>query len=288
MTEIFRAIGQAVGGAVKAIGPAVSRVPVAAGAPVVRAAPAAAGVAKEVGAGLGAVKELVPARSIIPKIAQNTVPFLAKVDMIAASGDGHKALSFLAFGNVRSEFAEQVAAKIPQTILRHDFVALEQLGPESMKGLTRDVAGLTIPKNVLDDPVFAQQFFNEFRGDVAKKKDLLKKGQITPEDYIKNRQQMLKESAMRAQEKKNKTPDEKELEEIKRKAALNAIRQQMLMWRQSVMQDKRLTPDAKQHALVRINKLESRLILQESIRWKGLSVVKALAVAAMYIEEVAS
>jgi len=101
---------------------------------------------------------------------------------------------------------------------------------------------------------------------------------------------MLRDSAGHAMEKL-KSPndkDEKELKEIKRKAAIEAIKMHMMEWRQSVLAeaDERLTSVAKQRALIRIDQLERKLVAKESMKWGGLSVVKTLALAVMYMQEV--
>src|SRR5579872_98455 len=137
---------------------------------------------------------------------------------------------------------------------------------------------------------FMMHFNKRLCKEVMQKKELLKNGTLTPEEYLFGREQMLRDSAGHAMEKL-KSPndkDEKELKEIKRKAAIEAIKMHMMEWRQSVLAeaDERLTSVAKQRALIRIDQLERKLVAKESMKWGGLSVVKTLALAVMYMQEV--
>jgi len=113
------------------------------------------------------------------------------------------------------------------------------------------------------------------------------KEEETPRQNAEKRQDMLKRSSEKAKKQHEaRQPSEKELEEIKRAAALEAIRRQMELWRTSVMVDRRLTPEAKTKALQRIDLLEKKLLIQESIRWDGLSLAKIIALATIWVQEV--
>jgi len=167
MPEVLGAVGQVAAGAVRAAVPAIAKAPVAAIAPVAQAAAPTAAITREIGAGLGAVKELAPA-SVVPKLVKTT-PFIAKVDMIAKSGDSHKALSMLAFGTVKNGFIENVASRLPESVLQHDFITLEKLGPEGIKGISAEIGKMDIPQHALDDPIFAQQFYDAFQQEVMQR-----------------------------------------------------------------------------------------------------------------------
>lgn len=298
MPEIVKAVGQVAAGVAEGVASSVIAAPAASIAPVAKAGMSVVTEAAK------ATKSLAP--DAVSKLAspsprevgrgesghvksetlreKSAVSFVAKIDMIASTGDGHKALSILAFGQMRSEFIEDVAAKLPSRVLQHDFIALEKISPKKLTGFADDIARLHIPKKFLTDPAFLEKFLNTLKKDVGENKESLKNGTLSPEEYMTQRQDMLEQSARKAMEKSSQ-PTNEDLERLKRQAAIEAIRRQMMAWRQSVAHDKRLTPDAKQRAIIRINRLEKRLLVQESVKWEGLSVMKVLALSVMYMQE---
>ena len=71
------------------------------------------------------------------------------------------------------------------------------------------------------------------------------------------------------------------LEEIKRKAALEAIRRQMQLSRQNIRADRRLSHDARRIAFQNVDRLEKRLLARENFRWRGAGIMKVLQLAAV-------
>lgn len=202
-------------------------------------------------------------------------------EAVAKTGDYHGALVALASG--RDEVMPEEA------LMQQDFLALEGMSPQQAARVVGSVDQLSLPKDIVDDPQFLALFAKEFGQEVAQQEALSEQGKLSKEDYAAMRQGMVQNSAERAMNARRKSSvSEKDLEEIKRKAAMDAIRQHMMLWRQSVMQDKRLTLEAKGIALQRVDKLEQRLLVKEAIRWDGMSVMKLVALASVWMQEVAS
>lgn len=206
-------------------------------------------------------------------------------DMVAKTGDYHGAMAQLAFGDMNEGFGTM--SELGDGVQR-DFQALEHMGPNQAGEVVQQAEGLQLPKDIVNDPQFLALFAEELGQDIAAQKSLLKEGKLSEEEYTAMRQSMLQRSAERAAgRREDSSVSENDLEELKRKAALEAIRQHMMLWRYSVMQDKRLTPEAKRLAIRRVDRLEQRLLVQEAIRWDGLSIMKMIALASSWMQEMA-
>lgn len=207
---------------------------------------------------------------------------------VAQQGGSHTALAQLAFGETTGNAAD-IAAKLPERILQQDFIDLEKMGPPAVQGLTKEVGELNLSKEVADNPEFLQNFGEEFGKNVAEQKALLEEGKLTPEEYMAVRKSLLESSVAKALSRA-KPPElsEENLEKIKREAAMKAIKQHMQQWRVSVRTDKRLSPDAKQNALRKIDTFEQRILVKEVMKWNGVSVMSLIALATAWIQDAAS
>ena len=204
--------------------------------------------------------------------------------MLAANGDYHSVMTKLAFGDPGETLMGN--AGDARALVEWDFLELKNMSPRTAGAVVQQVEGLQLPENMVGDPQFLALFTEELNKDMATQKALLKEGKLSEEEYVAMRQNMLQRSAARAAgRREDASVSENDLEAIKRKAALQAIRQHMMLWRYSVMKDKRLTPEAKQMALQRVDRLEQRLLVQEAIRWDGMSVMKLIALASVWMQE---
>jgi len=207
---------------------------------------------------------------------------------IAHQQGSHMALTQLAFGDVSGKTAD-VVAQLPERIMQQDFINLEKMGPQAVQGLTQEVGALGLGQEIANNPEFLQKFAEEFGKDVAEQKALLQEGKLTPDEYMAMRKSLLEKSAGKAFGKTEKSDiQEKDLERIKREAALQAIRQHMNLWRMSVRVDKRLSPEAKQHALHKIDVFEQKVLLKEVVKWDGVSIMSLIALATVWMQEVGS
>lgn len=282
--------GEIVVGAVEAVAQAASTM---AEMPV--AAISSVGVASaSIPQAIPAVSEAVTAVAQSSEIAQGlaasvgkSAPEVAMANAIetTASRSPHDAMRQLAFGE-DMESASSIELASEKSLLQQDFMSAEKMGSPAAQGLLKDVDALRLPQEVLEDPQFAKDFMDEFGAQLAQQKKLMEEGKLSPEEYAQQRAGLLQQSAEKVVSNRQiKSPEEKDLERIKREAAMAAIRQQMQVWRQSIMLDKRLSADAKNHALKRVDLMEKRLLIEQSIKWDGLSIIKLIALATVWIQE---
>ena len=288
VTGVVGGVAQAAGEAMSApVAVAASVGEVASSLPTV--ASAVTEIAPGVTEGLGAVRSAVIPTGETLGMPLESFSAASELSLIAKSGDSHMALSVLAFGDIGKNALPEAARSLPDAMIKQDFIDLEQLGPQVVQGLSQEVDSLDLPKGIIDNPEFLENFAKEFGQDVSMQKKRMENGELSAEEYMSNRQGLLQQSAERAEKQTKATQiNEKDLEEIKRQAALDAIRQHMQIWRQSVMADKRLTPEAKQKALRRIDLFERKVLIQQTIKWDGMSVMKLIALATVLAQEMTS
>jgi len=292
-------VGELVAGAVQGVAQAAvataAEMPVAAVSSVGAVAasiPQAASVIAETTAtvtkGLEAATRITAPLGEAVNAASQSPSLGLRLSGIVQQQGSHMALTQLAFGDMSGKTADMVA-QLPEHIMQKDFIDLEKMGPQGVQGLTQDVGELGLGQEIANNPEFLQKFAEEFGKDVAEQKALLQEGKLTPDEYMATRKSLLEKSAGKAFGKTEKSDiQEKDLERIKKEAALQAIRQHMNLWRISVKADKRLNPEAKQNALHKIDVFEQKVLVKEVMKWDGLSVLSLIALATVWMQEVGS
>jgi hypothetical protein len=116
-------------------------------------------------------------------------------------------------------------------------------------------AGITLPEDVLKNPVFTQKFSDAFQN------RLLSADQNTftlDKTVLRSLRDTLKD-----------WKDADDLEKLKRQAAKQAIRKRMIAWRKSITGDPRFKdhPDEEKEALRKVWRYEQRLLLEVDIRF---------------------
>lgn len=194
-------------------------------------------------------------------------------------GSGTKALD--AFAEGAFDFADSNTTLVLQGEL------VMGMTPQKVESILSQVGNLEVPTEVMEDAAFREAFAQNVWDEMSQ---LGKNGQeISGEDkqsvFARSAERAMQQYPRRGSEGKPTAVNPKELEKLKRKAALEALHQQMNRWRADVMADKRLTPEAKQIALRKVDVVEQRLTIQQAIAWDGPSMMKYLALAVTWIQE---
>jgi hypothetical protein len=246
-----------------------------------RAAPAAltetARVATEAFNALPSPADILPASP--PGMESMTL--VGELHAFMRSSTAHGTLEFLAFGRVTSVGGENAGNVF------EDALSFLAKGSENATRVLDAVDKSNVRDALKNDPVFAANFMDEF-GKHLQREKAAPQSKDEGEKAARMRQlvEASERSALEKEAAKEKVKEE-ELERLKREAAIQAIRQRMAAWRGSVMKDERLTQEARQITLQKINVLEQRLIVKESLKWGKMSLMKVVALVSVVLQEAA-
>ncbi len=273
--------GEVLTGAMQGVGE-ITRTPITAAAVTVGTAVSAMPVSSAISeATVGVKKGLEAARNVaLPSLgmAENVsaVGLGKRLSTNLERGDYHGALTDLAFGAPSDQLLDKTPY-VPEAIISQD---IRYMGSQKVAEIVDSVDRLRLSKDIINDPQFLKVFTKEAEGDLSALKKLFQEGGLAHDEYMAQRESVIVKSAEKARKGEGQVFVENEdLEELKRRAAMDAIRQHMALWRESVTKDKRLSSEAKHTALIRIDRFEQRLLTKEAIQWDGASLIKLIALA---------
>ncbi|HXS14721.1 MAG TPA: hypothetical protein VN711_01205 [Candidatus Saccharimonadales bacterium] len=227
------------------------------------------------------VEGLVAASPLLEMAPESPLDIVSDVEAALQLDGGHSALELLAQGEPVENLSEQPTLES----LAKD---LQALAPENLNELLQHVEGLDVPEEMMQDPEFLAAFAKEF-GKSLQAEQNGKNGEGN--SLTDQMTSLMRDGVKHALTQKTKTelPKDKDLEKLKKeaakKAALMAIQQLMNSWRVSVMKDKRLSQQAQMVAYKKVGLVEQRLMTTELMRWDGVSLMKLITLATVWMKE---